>query len=79
MSNCLTVYLSNFLPVYLSNCQTEVHPQDPYEARLVSVRRSKMAGGGEGVFARRDLPAGTLAAFFNGHKVNWPALFISRD
>lgn len=45
------------------------HLQDPYEARLVSVRRSKMAGGGEGVFARRDLPAGTLAAFFNGHKV----------
>ena len=67
------------LTVYVSNCLIELHPQDPYEARLVSVRRSKMDGGGEGVFARRDLPAGTLAAFFNGHKVNGPALTISRD
>ena len=43
--------------------------RDPYESGTVEVRGSGMEGGGEGVFARRALPAQTLAAVFNGYRV----------
>ena len=43
--------------------------RDPYESVTVEVRGSGMEGGGEGVFARRNLPAHTLAAVFNGYRV----------
>ena len=39
---------------------------DPYEERHVEVRESDLPGSGDGLFARRHLPAGTIAAFYNG-------------
>lgn len=39
---------------------------DPYEESLVEVRDSNVPGGGDGLFARVDLPKGTIAAFYNG-------------
>ncbi len=40
--------------------------RDPYERSRVRVRRSLVPGGGEGLFARRDLPRGAVASFYNG-------------
>jgi hypothetical protein len=34
--------------------------QDPYESRMVAVIRSRVAGGGEGLAARRPLAAGII-------------------
>ena len=45
------------------------HTADPYEAKMIGVRRSTMDGGGEGVFAKQHLTQGTVAAIFNGFKV----------
>ncbi len=40
---------------------------DPYETRLVECRRSEVPDcPGEGLFAKEDLTAGTVAAFYNG-------------
>ena len=39
---------------------------DPYESRCVEVRPSLVAGAGEGLFARRALPAGRVVAYYNG-------------
>ena len=41
---------------------------DPYEERWIECKQSSMAGGGEGIFARKDIPAGTLVALYNGLK-----------
>jgi len=40
--------------------------QDPYESTLVEVGASSLEGGGECLYARRDIPAGTLIAYYNG-------------
>jgi len=42
------------------------HRQDPYESTLVRVAKSEVEGGGEGLYARKNIPAGTLIAFYNG-------------
>ena len=39
---------------------------DPYEATLVNVRQSCVEGGGEGAFAKQDIKAGTVIAYYNG-------------
>ena len=39
---------------------------DPYEANLVRVGESTVPGGGEGLFAARDIPSGTVLSFYNG-------------
>ena len=39
---------------------------DPYELNTVVVYKSKMQGGGEGLFAKVDLPAHRIVAFYNG-------------
>ena len=41
---------------------------DPYETKHVSCTRSSLNTevAGEGLFARKDMPAGTIAAFYNG-------------
>ena len=41
---------------------------DPYEQNMVHVKVSKMKGGGEGLFARRDLPKGRIVSYYNGVK-----------
>ena len=45
--------------------QGEMVP-DPYEAAHVECRESRVNGAGEGLFAKKDLPAGTIVAFYNG-------------
>lgn len=42
------------------------HRKDPYESTLVRVAKSEVEGGGEGLYARKNIPAGTLIAFYNG-------------
>ena len=42
---------------------------DPYEQRTVEVRKSEVDGGGEGLFAKVDLPKGTIVAFYNGVRI----------
>ena len=42
---------------------------DPYEERTVEVATSGVGGGGEGLFARRQLEEGELVAIYNGVKV----------
>ena len=46
----------------------EVSPllQDPYETRWVTVRQSTVVGGGDGLFARREIPADTVISFYHG-------------
>ena len=39
---------------------------DPYEVYLVRVGESTVPGGGEGLFATRDIPSGTVLSFYNG-------------
>merc|ERR1711915_30711 len=39
---------------------------DPYEASLVDVRLSCVEDGGEGAFAKQDIKAGTVIAYYNG-------------
>jgi len=40
--------------------------RDPYEHQNVYVANSKIQFAGEGLYAKRELPAGTLVALFNG-------------
>ena len=42
---------------------------DPYEARHVEVRPSGEAGGGEGLYAVRDIEAGVVVTFYNGVRI----------
>ena len=39
---------------------------DPYESRWVEVRQSTVRGGGDGLFARRDIPPDTVVSFYHG-------------
>jgi len=39
---------------------------DPYESARVAVTESSLPGGGEGLFAKRDLPSDVVVAFYNG-------------
>ena len=39
---------------------------DPYEVSLVRVGESTVPGSGEGLFAARDIPSGTVLSFYNG-------------
>ena len=43
--------------------------RDPYESKYIEVKESEMEGGGEGVYAKVDIPKNTIAAVFNGYKV----------
>eukprot|EP00092_Neocalanus_flemingeri_P015353 GFUD01016609.1.p1 GENE.GFUD01016609.1~~GFUD01016609.1.p1 ORF type:complete len:373 (+),score=118.99 GFUD01016609.1:107-1225(+) len=43
--------------------------RDPYETKLIAVEKSKMEGGGEGVYAKVDMAKNYVAAIFNGFKV----------
>ena len=40
--------------------------RDPYEDALVECRQSNVPGSGEGLFAKADIPKGTVVAFYNG-------------
>ena len=55
-----------YWPSTIDNIQCPPLLEDPYEATLVDVRKSCIDGGGEGAFAKRDLKAGTVVAYYNG-------------
>ena len=40
--------------------------KDPYESKYIAVEESMMEGGGQGVYAKADLPKNRIAAIFNG-------------
>lgn len=40
--------------------------RDPYESRYVECRESGIPGSGQGLFAKADLPAKAIVAFYNG-------------
>ena len=42
--------------------------RDPYEERLTEIGTSGIPGGGDGLFAKVDIPPGTLIAIYNGVK-----------
>ena len=46
-----------------------MHLRDPYEKSMVEVKVSGAEGGGEGVFACKDIPATTVVAFYNGIRI----------
>ena len=48
---------------------------DPHEKRSVYVGQSKLAGGGEGIFARRSFLPGNLVSYFNGIRVTEEMMF----
>lgn len=50
-------------------CQNPMTP-DAYEHNHVIVKQSKMRGGGEGLFAKINLPAERVVSFYNGIKEN---------
>ena len=50
---------------------------DPYEARMVEVRQSEVAGAEDGLFSRRAVTAGTVLAFYNG--IRRPRPEVSSD
>ena len=50
---------------------------DPYEARMVEVRQSEVAGAEDGLFSRRAVAAGTVLAFYNG--IRRPRPEVSSD
>ena len=43
--------------------------RDPYEKQMVEVKKSEADDAGEGVFARKDIPAATVVAFYNGIRI----------
>ena len=42
------------------------HLPDPLETKMVRVADSAVEGGGQGLFANQDIPAGSIVAFYNG-------------
>lgn len=40
--------------------------RDPYETKWIRCEDSTVSGGGDGVFARFDIPKNTIVAFYNG-------------
>ena len=42
------------------------HLPDPYEAQMVEVCTSSLPGSGQGLRAKRDVPAGTLVSYYHG-------------
>jgi len=52
--------------------------RDPFESSFIEIRESRMEGGGEGIFAVRDIPSGSLASIYNG--VRYPlTCFLAKD
>ncbi|CAB4055208.1 SETD7 [Lepeophtheirus salmonis] len=42
---------------------------DPYESRWIECRSSLINEAGEGLFAKGDIPSGTIVAFYNGVRI----------
>ena len=42
---------------------------DPYETENTLCLPSRISGAGDGLFARRDLPAGAVVAYYNGLRI----------
>ena len=42
---------------------------DPYESVVIEVRKSKVSGAGEGLFAKVKLESNVVLAFYNGKRI----------
>ncbi|XP_023349009.1 histone-lysine N-methyltransferase SETD7 [Eurytemora carolleeae] len=42
---------------------------DPYESKMVEVRKSRVPGANEGLFAKKSIPPSVVLAFYHGQKV----------
>ncbi len=51
--------------------------RDPYEDERVEVAQSKLPQAGEGLFAKKDLKAGELAALYNGIRLCFALLVVN--
>jgi len=55
---------------YWPSTRDDIHcpplQKDPYECRVLEVGQSRVEGGGEGAYARKDLMPGTVVAYYNG-------------
>ena len=58
-----------YWPSSSSQIHSPRHLRDPLEQHLIQVRQSNIPASGEGAFARRDIPAGAVVAFYNGIKM----------
>ena len=45
--------------------------EEPLEIKCVRTKTSQIEGGGDGIFAARDLRAGETVAFYNGIRAKW--------
>ena len=72
---------SNFCywPSTRDDIQCPPMQEDPYESSILKVGPSKMEGGGEGLYARKDIPAGTLAGYYNGIRLKADEEFPIED
>lgn len=62
--NFSSVY--QYSPSYRLGILVNPLQREPFEEQQVEVRQSKMENAGEGVFALRSLPLGSLACFYHG-------------
>jgi len=60
-SPCYKYQPSNCRSVFVTPTQPE-----PYERSWVEVRESTVSGGGDGLFAKRDIPPETFISFYHG-------------
>ena len=65
----LSQHQHSYWPSSLEDVACPRHLRDPYENSLVKVASSDVEGGGEGLFARKFLPPGTVVSFYNGVRI----------
>ena len=56
----------SFSPATNTHLTVERHLGDPYENSFVCVKTSTVRGGGEGLFAKKNIPEGTFVSFYHG-------------
>ena len=59
----------SFSPSDSKSVHCERRLRDPFEAENAACAPSEISGAGDGLFARRDLPAGAVVAYYNGLKI----------
>lgn len=65
----LSEHQYSYWPSSLEKVACPRHLRDPYENSLVRVATSGVEAGGEGLFARKLLPPGTVVSFYNGVRI----------
>jgi len=53
--------------------------EDPYESSILFVGPSQLEGGGEGAYAKKEIPARTVVAYYNGVRMQAGQSFPYED